>query len=172
MTLKTLCIAPSRANPALQTRSFAAVLFRRIASKTRKDPNSADTKELFLTLVQDQKVAIRQKLVYCLNNEQLPHVRNKIGDAVAEIARQYTDNGMSSRVEDEFTLRRALLTVLQESNGQSFWECYFRPVNPPIQGNEKRHFESSERLLVSSKSNMKTLLWESLQGASRTRTCR
>ena len=28
-----------------------------------------------------------------LQNEVLPHVRNKIGDAVAEIARQYADDG-------------------------------------------------------------------------------
>ena len=40
-----------------------------------------------------QKVAIRQKLLECLEGERLPDVRHKIGDAVAEIARQYSDNG-------------------------------------------------------------------------------
>ena len=40
-----------------------------------------------------QKVAIRQKLLECLQGERLPDVRHKIGDAVAEIARQYSDNG-------------------------------------------------------------------------------
>ncbi|KAI9844905.1 MAG: hypothetical protein M1837_005191 [Sclerophora amabilis] len=74
-------------------RTFAAVLFRRIATKTRKDPMSDESKELFLTLEQAEKVEIRQKLLECLNGETLPHVRNKVGDAVAEIARQYTDNG-------------------------------------------------------------------------------
>ncbi|KAH0542383.1 hypothetical protein FGG08_003228 [Glutinoglossum americanum] len=73
------------------TRSFAAVLFRRIATKTRKDPTTGETKELFVTLQQAQKVAIRQKLLECLTGEALPHVRNKIGDAVAEVARQYAD---------------------------------------------------------------------------------
>ncbi|KAI9822390.1 MAG: hypothetical protein M1827_000109 [Pycnora praestabilis] len=75
------------------TRSFAAVLFRRIATKTRKDPNTDESKELFLTLQQPQKVAIRGKLLQCLESESLPHVRHKIGDAVAEIARQYSDDG-------------------------------------------------------------------------------
>jgi hypothetical protein len=48
-----------------------------------------------MTLRQDQRIAIRQNLVSCLGSESLQQVRNKIGDAVAEIARQYTDNGMS-----------------------------------------------------------------------------
>ena len=39
-----------------------------------------------------QKVAIRQKLLECLQSERLPIVRHKIGDAVAEVARQYSDN--------------------------------------------------------------------------------
>mgnify|MGYP000940143602 CR=1 FL=1 len=39
-------------------------------------------------------MAIREKLVTCLMHESLPEVRKKIGDAVAEVARQYTDNGM------------------------------------------------------------------------------
>ena len=37
---------------------------------------------------------IREKLVACLTNESVIDVRKKIGDAVAEVARQYTDNGM------------------------------------------------------------------------------
>ncbi|KAI9777689.1 MAG: hypothetical protein M1839_008608 [Geoglossum umbratile] len=73
------------------TRSFAAVLFRRIATKSRKDPATGETKELFVTLQQAQKVAIRQKLLECLTREAISQVRNKIGDAVAEVARQYTD---------------------------------------------------------------------------------
>ncbi len=77
----------------MQTRSFAAVLFRRIATKTRKLPGTDESKELFLTLQEAEKIAIRQKLLQCLGNESLPHVRNKIGDAVAEIARQYADDG-------------------------------------------------------------------------------
>ncbi|KAI9797958.1 MAG: hypothetical protein M1833_005014 [Piccolia ochrophora] len=75
------------------TRSFAAVLFRKIATKTRKDPATNESKELFMILQEAQKVAIRQNILQCLTTESLPHVRNKIGDAVAEIARQYTDEG-------------------------------------------------------------------------------
>lgn len=91
-----------------QTRSFAAVLFRRVAGKTRKDPTNDETRELYLSLPQAQQFAIRQNLLQCLTNEVLPDVRNKIGDAVAELARQHSDEGMSrfvfevlcTRVED------------------------------------------------------------------------
>lgn len=74
-----------------QTRSFAAVLFRRIASKSRKPADNSDLTEVFTALGHDQKIAIRAKLLAAFPAEQLPNVRNKIGDAVAEIARQYTD---------------------------------------------------------------------------------
>ncbi len=77
-----------------QTRTFAAVLFRRIATKTRKDPVTNEAKELFSTLSGEQRLVIRQKLVSCLTTESGSDVRKKIGDAVAEVARQYTDNGM------------------------------------------------------------------------------
>jgi hypothetical protein len=77
-----------------QTRSFSAVLFRRISTKTSKDPRTNESKELFSTLTTEQRFVIREKLVSCLRSETLPEVRNKIGDAVAEVARQYTDNGM------------------------------------------------------------------------------
>lgn len=65
-----------------------------MATKNRKLPGSEDSKELFLSLQQPQKLAIRQKLLECLQREELPQVRHKIGDAVAEIARQYSDEGM------------------------------------------------------------------------------
>lgn len=72
------------------------MLFRRISTKTRKDPASGDAKEVFLCLPIEQRVAIREKLVSCLTTESVTDVRKKIGDAVAEVARQYTDNGMES----------------------------------------------------------------------------
>ncbi|KAL4896488.1 armadillo-type protein [Aspergillus ambiguus] len=75
------------------TRAFSAVLFRRIATKTRKDPVTNEVKELFSTLSGEQRLVIREKLVTCLTSESTTDVRKKIGDAVAEIARQYTDNG-------------------------------------------------------------------------------
>jgi CHAD domain-containing protein len=75
-------------------RTFAAVLFRRIATKSRKDPVTNETRELFMTLQVAQKTAIRQRLLECLDTESISQVRNKISDAIAEIARQYTDEGM------------------------------------------------------------------------------
>ncbi|KAG9777003.1 ARM repeat-containing protein, partial [Aureobasidium melanogenum] len=75
------------------TRSFAAVLFRKQASKTRKNPVTGENKELFLSLGTEAKQAIRSKLLECLAREQANPVKNKIGDAIAEIARQYVDAG-------------------------------------------------------------------------------
>jgi len=73
-----------------QTRSFAAVLFRRISTRTAKDSHG-QTKELFLTLQKPQRDAIRTKLLECLATETVATVRHKVGDAIAEIARQYVD---------------------------------------------------------------------------------
>ncbi|KAL3426413.1 hypothetical protein PVAG01_03204 [Phlyctema vagabunda] len=73
------------------TRSFAAVIFRRIASKSRKIPTGENV-ETFLSLPTEQAHAIRQKLLEALGAEGTNAVRNKIGDAVAEIAREYSDN--------------------------------------------------------------------------------
>lgn len=72
-------------------RSFAAVIFRRIASKTRKlqDNQSVET---FISLPTEQGYVIRQKLLEALSSETEKPTRNKIGDAVAEIARQYSDD--------------------------------------------------------------------------------
>ena len=41
-------------------------------------------------------MAIRTKLLQSLTAETPPAVRNKVGDAVAEIARQYADDGDNS----------------------------------------------------------------------------
>lgn len=86
-------ISKLTSNRHSQTRAFSAVLFRRIATKTRKDPASGDAKEVFSSLPTEQRIAIREKLVACLTNESVTDVRKKIGDALAEVARQYTDNG-------------------------------------------------------------------------------
>ena len=69
------------------------MLFRRISGKSKKSPGATESKELFLTLQTAQKLAIRSKLLENLQNEAMPTVRHKIGDAVAEIARQYVDDG-------------------------------------------------------------------------------
>ncbi|KAI0023927.1 ARM repeat-containing protein [Xylariomycetidae sp. FL0641] len=72
-------------------RSFAAVIFRRIASKTRKT-DKGDNAEMFVSLGREQATVIRQKLLETLASESDRLVRNKIGDAVADLARQYSEN--------------------------------------------------------------------------------
>jgi hypothetical protein len=53
--------------------------------------------ELFLSLPQEQAYVIRQKLLEALGAESTNSVRNKVGDAVAEIAREYSDGSAYSR---------------------------------------------------------------------------
>jgi hypothetical protein len=60
--------------------------------------------ELFLSLQQEQAYVIRQKLLEALGAESTNSVRNKIGDAVAEIAREYSDSSASFQKRDHFPL--------------------------------------------------------------------
>ena len=70
-----------------------------MSTKTRRVAGEEqESKEQFMLLQPPAKVAIRQKLVECLQNETLPDVRNKIFDAVAEIERQYKDDRRWTRV--------------------------------------------------------------------------
>ncbi|EGO55605.1 hypothetical protein NEUTE1DRAFT_148083 [Neurospora tetrasperma FGSC 2508] len=74
-------------------RSFAAVIFRRITLKTRKaTPTSEAATDMFLSLDNSEAVAVRNKILEAILAETDRNVRNKIGDAVAEVARQYYDN--------------------------------------------------------------------------------
>lgn len=82
-------------------RSFAAVLFRRIAGRTRKigaaGGEEGEQEDLFWSLQVPQKNAIRSALLDCLAQEKEGAVRHKVGDAVAEVARQYTVFGGETR---------------------------------------------------------------------------
>lgn len=78
-------------SPDQTTRTFAAVIFRRISSKTRKN-EAGNQVEIFLAIDKAEGIAIRDKLLEALGQETVKNIRNKIGDAVAEIARQYADN--------------------------------------------------------------------------------
>lgn len=53
---------------------------------------------MFISLSKDQAAVIRQKLLETLASESDRAVRNKISDAVAEVARQYSDNRPSPLV--------------------------------------------------------------------------
>lgn len=66
-----------------------------MATKTRRaSGDNQQSNEQFMLLQPPQKDAIKQKLLECLQTETLSQVRHKIGDAVAELARQYSDDGM------------------------------------------------------------------------------
>lgn len=68
------------------------MLFRRIAAKTQT--KEGPPQELFLTLSPGVKLYIRGLLLECFAEETEKSARNKIGDAVAEVARQLSDAGM------------------------------------------------------------------------------
>ncbi|KAF2764289.1 ARM repeat-containing protein [Teratosphaeria nubilosa] len=72
-------------------RQFAPVLFRRIATRTSKDPTDNTQKETFLRLNNGQKTEIRSRLLQSYASETVKGIRNKVSDAIAEIARQYVD---------------------------------------------------------------------------------
>lgn len=50
---------------------------------------------MFISLSKEQALTIRQKLLETLISESDKAVRNKISDAVAEVARQYTEHSES-----------------------------------------------------------------------------
>ena len=66
--------------------------------KIKTDDGEDATIELYRTLSQQTKTITRSKMLECLQQEQVNGVRDKIGDAVAEIARQYRDLGMRRAV--------------------------------------------------------------------------
>jgi hypothetical protein len=106
------------------------VLFRKQASKSRKNPVTNESKDLFFSLSNEAKVAIRQQILQCLATEQVSHVRNKIGDAIAEIARQYTDNGalgglLAPSIDAHADYNKTRL-------GLNYWRHSSKPVNPQI----------------------------------------
>ena len=78
-------------------RAFAAVLFRRMAAKMVKKP---DPKDLFISLDMPQKTHIRSVMIFCFLNETQHTVRNKIGDAIADLARQGNEYGMALKQEE------------------------------------------------------------------------
>ncbi|KAK0256949.1 hypothetical protein B0A54_07446 [Friedmanniomyces endolithicus] len=73
------------------TRAYAAVIFRRIATRTSKSAQTGEQTETFLQLNAGQRNEIRERLLQGYAGEAKAHVRNKIADAVAEVARQYTE---------------------------------------------------------------------------------
>lgn len=71
-------------------------------------------------MTDEAKLPIRSGLLNCLSNETVPHVRNKVGDAIAEIARQYTDNG------EAWPELLGALFQCSQSGDPTVRECAFR----------------------------------------------
>lgn len=65
--------------------------------KSRKNNVGEGTQDLFWSLQSNVREAIRNILVEALLSEQDESVRHKIGDAIAEVARQYSADGKKRR---------------------------------------------------------------------------
>jgi hypothetical protein len=68
-----------------------------MAVKSRKNNVGEGTQDLFFSLQSQVREAIRNTLVEALLGEQDEGVRHKIGDAIAEVARQYSADGKKGR---------------------------------------------------------------------------
>ncbi|KAL2115085.1 hypothetical protein VTJ04DRAFT_10748 [Mycothermus thermophilus] len=113
-------------------RAFAAVIFRRIANKTRKI-GASENMDLFISLDKEHGRVIRGKLVETLLAETDKTVRNKISDAVAELARQYYDNN------DSWPELLQVLFQLSQSPDASTRETAFRVFTTTPGIIEKQH---------------------------------
>ncbi|KAI5304014.1 hypothetical protein KEM56_006956 [Ascosphaera pollenicola] len=118
-----------------QTRSFSAVLFRRMAMKQTKTGPDSEYTELFFSLSPEQRIVIRQKLLEALTKETVAPVRNKVGDAVAEIATQYTDHG------EPWPELLGILFQLSQAPDASVRESAFRIFSTTPDVIEKQHEE-------------------------------
>jgi len=122
--------------------------------------------ETFLSLEAADGYVIRQKLLEALGTETTNSVRNKIGDAVAEIAREYSDNSMF--IERRAYKAKTETDKRQNSNGLRFWAFSLHSAYRRKLDNEKLHTEYFQQLLVLLKSNTKTQFLRPLQLGSRT----
>jgi hypothetical protein len=103
-------------------------LFRKQASKQKKV--GENSKELFWTLNDQTRNAIRAKLLEGLAREPNASVRNKIGDAIGEIARQYVESGRDMRMARECSQADRLLQA-RTYLGMNCSTLFSRPVNHP-----------------------------------------
>lgn len=78
-----------RDSPDPMQRSFAAVLFRRLAAKNR--PKLDEPRELYISCPTGVKNYIREALLQCFAQDSNNQVRHKVGDAIAEVARQLAE---------------------------------------------------------------------------------
>jgi len=96
-----------KTNPQDSSRSFAAVLFRRIASKSSpKQP----AKTILMTLQPGTRNIIKSNLLTSFKEESEDPVRHKVADAIAEVGR-YT-------VDAKDTWQEMLAVLFQASNSQ------------------------------------------------------
>lgn len=88
-----------------------------MSSRTSKD-SAGQSRELFLTLQKPQRDAIRTLLLQGMAAPSVvaqPSLRNKVGDAVAEIARQYTDEQVYNEDNTRDTWADLLAALFQAS---------------------------------------------------------
>ncbi|KAF2723421.1 ARM repeat-containing protein [Polychaeton citri CBS 116435] len=122
-------------------RAYAPVLFRRIATRTSKDPTSGESKETFLRLNPAARNEIRTKLLHSHANETTNSTRRKVADAIAEVARQYNDEEVLDQDGTRDTWPELLAALFQASQSpeSSMRESAFRIFETTPTIIEKQH---------------------------------
>lgn len=112
-----------------------------MATRTSKDPTSGEQKETFLHLTHDQRNEIRTKLLQSHAAETKAAVRNKIADAIAEIARQYADEQVLNPDGSRDTWPELLNALFQasQSTDSTMRESAFRILETTPGIIEKQH---------------------------------
>ena len=100
-------------------------MFRRLASKSIKPVGSEASIDIFLSLQDVHQHAIRAKLLEALQGEAKLDVRHKICDAVAEVARQYADDGKHIRQRRLIEPAVSLREVIVGKNWQELLQVLF-----------------------------------------------
>lgn len=114
-----------------------------MAARNRKGPTEDSPRELFLTLEGQERMVIRAKLLECLANEKSHPVRNKIGDAVAEIAGLYSNEGegpMHQSRDLYITYNRGDTDSLQDEQWPELLGALFHASNSTDAGQRETAF--------------------------------
>lgn len=124
---------------------------------------------MFFSLSDEQATVIRQKLLETLASESDRSVRNKISYAVAEIARQYIDNGaLPICLPLANPGPQADPYALQKANGQSSLVPSSSSAKPQNLRSVRSLSVYSQLPRASSKNNMKSLSFKPSRRDSKT----
>ena len=87
---------------------------------TKTVTKDGNPQELFIGLDPGVQSYVKGLLLQCFADEVTPTIRNKIGDATAEIARQIFDAGLFFICVEIRTVLRSVLSHFQMESGRNY----------------------------------------------------